>query len=220
MRVLGVDTTTAHGSVALLDADRLLGEARIRAEQGHSRWLLAAIDLLLRSAGLTIGAIDGFGVAVGPGSFTGLRVGLATVQGLAEGAGKPCVAVATLEALAARLLDGSRPAAPMLDAYREQVFAAVYSGPGQLLVPPTAAPPLLFLERVPEGAAFGGEGAARYRDIVATARPDLRFVAGATFIADEVARLASEALRQGRGVDPAALRPVYVHDAEVRKPRA
>jgi tRNA threonylcarbamoyladenosine biosynthesis protein TsaB len=220
VRVLGVDTTTGHGSVALVDADKLVGEVHMRADQGHSRWLLGAIDLLLQSAGLTIGGIDGFGVAVGPGSFTGLRVGLATVQGLAEGAGKKCVGVATLDALAARLFDGSRPVAPMLDAYREQVFAAVYSGPGQVLVPPTAAAPLRFLEHVPEGGAFGGEGAARYRDLIAAARPDLRFVAGATFVAGEVARLASEALRQGRGVDPAALRPVYLRDAEIRKPRA
>lgn len=217
MRVLGVDTTTSLGSVAVADSEGLVAEVCLRADQGHSRWLVPAIDFLLRSAGLARSDIEGFGVAEGPGSFTGLRVGLATVQGLAEGSGRRCVGVPTLDALAAASLETERFVAAMLDAYRGQVFGAVYEAPGRVLIPCRAEPPLRFVELIPEGAAVVGGGAERYADLIQRERPDLRLVPGGRCIAWEVARLARLAILAEGGGDPASLRPVYLREAEIRK---
>src|SRR5262249_31042274 len=103
MRVLAIDTTTAHGSVALVDERQVLGEVRLLAADRQSAHVLPAVDFLLCRLALDARALDGFAVTVGPGSFTGLRVGISTVQGLALGAGKPCVGLPTLDVLAAKL---------------------------------------------------------------------------------------------------------------------
>ena len=100
MRVLALDTTTPRASVALLDAAGVVAEERAVSEAGHSRWVLPAVEALLAARGLEPAAIELVAVTTGPGSFTGLRVGLGTAQGLALASGRRCVGVPTLDVLA------------------------------------------------------------------------------------------------------------------------
>src|SRR5262245_15938740 len=142
MRVLAVDTTSERESVALADGPVVRAEVRLRTTDGHSRRLLPAIAFVLDAAGLAAGDVEGYAVAVGPGSFTGVRVGLSTVQGLALAAGRPCLGLSTLDVLAAQVVGEAPRLVPMIDAARpNQVFAAVYDGEGRRLEDPHGTAP-------------------------------------------------------------------------------
>src|SRR4051812_29396863 len=118
MRVLAVDTTSERESVALADGGVVVAEVRLRTAEVPSRRILPAIAFVLESAGVAAADVEGYAVTVGPGSFTGIRVGLSTVQGLALAAGRPCLGVSTLDIVAA-LARGEAPTlVPMIDAGR------------------------------------------------------------------------------------------------------
>ena len=126
MVTLGVDTSAVTVSVALEKDGMLLGESIARGEQKHSEVLLPMIDALLRHCGLAIGDVDRFAVTHGPGSFTGVRIGVAAVKGMTQAGGKYCAGVSTLAAMAAQaaFLDGVLCCA--MDARRGQVYAALF----------------------------------------------------------------------------------------------
>ncbi|HOI45980.1 MAG TPA: tRNA (adenosine(37)-N6)-threonylcarbamoyltransferase complex dimerization subunit type 1 TsaB, partial [Candidatus Aminicenantes bacterium] len=103
MRILAVDTTTWTGSVALLEDAKLVCEVNWESRSSHASRLLSSVDHVLEAGGIQIRDVDGFAVAVGPGSFTGIRIGLSTVKALAFASRKPVAAVSTLRALALKL---------------------------------------------------------------------------------------------------------------------
>src|SRR5437762_11377487 len=139
MKVLAVDTTSARESVALAVDGAVVGEVRLRAVDAHSRRVLPAIAFLLDAAGLPARDVEGYAVVVGPGSFTGVRVGLSTVQGLALAAGRPCLGMSTLDVLAATIAGEAPTLVAMVDASRgDQVFAAVYDAEARLRSGPQA----------------------------------------------------------------------------------
>jgi tRNA threonylcarbamoyladenosine biosynthesis protein TsaB len=130
MRVLAVETSTLSGGAALLDGERIVGEYTLDVRITHSERLMAAIDQLLTDAGWTARDLEGLAVSVGPGSFTGLRVGLSTVKGLALALAIPVAAVPTLDAMAAMLPFASLPVCPVLDARKREVYASLYRWDG------------------------------------------------------------------------------------------
>ncbi|PYN81948.1 MAG: tRNA (adenosine(37)-N6)-threonylcarbamoyltransferase complex dimerization subunit type 1 TsaB [Candidatus Rokuibacteriota bacterium] len=130
MRVLAVETSTLSGGAALLDGELVVGEYVLDVRLTHSERLMAAIDRLLTDAGWTVGELEGLAVAVGPGSFTGLRVGLSTVKGLALALSIPIAAVPTLDAMAAMLPFAALPICPVLDARKGEVYASLYRWDG------------------------------------------------------------------------------------------
>jgi tRNA threonylcarbamoyladenosine biosynthesis protein TsaB len=216
MRVLAIDTTTARGSVALLDDEVVRGEVCVTAAEGHSRWLFPAIERLLSPVGGPSG-VTGLAVTLGPGSFTGLRVGIAAVQGLALGAAKPCVGISALDVLASLVSPSLGPVVAIMDAWRGEVYACVYEGgvaqgaPFGGLVEEVAA-------RLPERAVLIGDGVARHADRLRTFRPDARLQTEEAFLAVPLARLALEALRARQGIGPEALTPLYIRGADIRLP--
>ena len=120
MKILAIETSTMLGGVAVMDDVKgLLVEVRASVKTGHSGKLMPEIDDALKRASLGIGDIDALCVTTGPGSFTGLRIGLSTVKGLAYSTGLPVVAVPTLEALAWNFPDFPCPVCPMLDARKK-----------------------------------------------------------------------------------------------------
>ena len=133
MRLLAIETATPAQSVALVEDDRLLAELSYEAQGNRGGMLLPTVDRVLRKAGVAPGDLDAVAVSVGPGSFTGLRVGLATAKGLALGAGARLAGMSTLEALAEgyALTDGMICA--LLDAYRGEVYMAVFRRNGNVL---------------------------------------------------------------------------------------
>jgi tRNA threonylcarbamoyladenosine biosynthesis protein TsaB len=126
MLVLALDTATPGGGLAILEDSRILGVVSTRVEETYSSRLFRHLEFLLSETRLELRSMDLFAVAAGPGSFTGLRVGLTAVKGWAEVLAKPIASVSGLEAVAAQVRGGSGLLVPVLDARRGQIYAGVY----------------------------------------------------------------------------------------------
>jgi tRNA threonylcarbamoyladenosine biosynthesis protein TsaB len=215
VRILAVDTTTERGSVAVVEGAELLGELRLKLGSGrtHSERLMPGVDFLLRALDVPLDSIDGFAVATGPGSFTGLRIGISSIQGLALGQPRPCLGVGTLELLAARIRGRAAALAAVMDAWRDEVYAALYDEKGVLQQGPFAEPAASFVRRAPRGTAYVGGGALRYRDTITAHDAEALFPERSLFLAGTLGLLAEPRLAAGLGHGPEALRPLYVRDA-------
>ena len=222
--MLAIDTSSPTGSVAIADDDRLMAEFTLNLDYTHSRRLMRDIDLLLRALGLTIHQLDGLALTLGPGSFTGLRVGVATVKGMAIAADKPVAAVLTLDALAQNLFGTAAEVWALIDARKGEVFAARYlagsggrlerQGEPLLLTPQGLAgrlrgPAIVLGSGVPLCKNIWREGPAQ----VMVAPQQLWQVR-----ASVVAALGMERLRAGQTEDLAAFGPLYLRpsDAELK----
>ncbi len=234
MRVLALDTTTRGGSLAVLDDDELLAEIAGDASQTHTERLPAECDRVLGLAGVARTTIDLFVVATGPGAFTGLRIGIAAVQGLALVLDRPAIGVSALDAVAwsARQLDGMPASvAVWMDAARGEVFGATYAwperigaDPAPIVLPPEAGLPehvLVTWERLlPPRTLFAGDGARRYADVI-TRSGRFSVSAHAPLLAGPLARIGRARALMGKAGPPHALQPLYVRrpDVEVERER-
>lgn len=221
MLILSLDTTTRAGSCALLRDDCVLREHTGDGSRDQAERLPGDLAALLEHEGIALEAIDAFAVATGPGSFTGLRVGIATMQGLAMATGKPLIGVSAFDALA--LLATGKRTVTWIDAWRGEVFAAVYEE-GQQTAPAVVALPDLLLEQLQgRPTLFTGDGAAVYEArIRASLGEAARFTTPiAPPLAGAVATLAGQAFRRGDRPLPHAIRPIYVRrsDAEIAADR-
>src|SRR5688500_7361724 len=142
------------------------GEVRLRSGMGHSTRLMPAIAFLLGGLELQPSDIEGYAVTAGPGSFTGLRVGLSCVQGLALASGRPCLGLCTLDVLAARIAGAAPTLVAAMDAYRGEVYACVFESDGGRRGEPMTTLPGEAFARLPAGTAFIGDGAERYREAI------------------------------------------------------
>lgn len=127
MKIIGIESSSLVASVALVEEGRTLGQYTVDHRKTHSQTLLPMLDELLRMTETPMEEVDAVAVAAGPGSFTGLRIGVATAKGLCLAAGKPLIAVPTLEAMAWSVWDARDLVCPILDARRAQVYAALYA---------------------------------------------------------------------------------------------
>jgi tRNA threonylcarbamoyladenosine biosynthesis protein TsaB len=182
MNVLGMDTSTAATSACLLRAD---GEAfavdpspeRLSRPPGHSRELMPALAKVLRDAGLDWSDVDAIAVGVGPGTFTGLRIGVATARSLGRGCDAPLHPVGSLAALAAGIEGELR--LPLIDAKRGELFAALHDAAGTELVSPLATRPEALAAELgdrAQAALAAGDGSLRFREVLEAA--GMRVAAG------------------------------------------
>src|SRR5262249_49790136 len=160
------------------------------------------VAFLLDGLGLAAPGLGGFAVAVGPGSFTGLRVGIATIQGLALGAGLPCVGIPALDVLGERGRGAALHVVALMDAYRGEGFGAVADAGARLVGERRVASPDAFLAGVPPEAAFLGDGVAKHREQIAAACSGARFVDRSLFLAGTLARLGVRRIGAGEGIAP------------------
>jgi tRNA threonylcarbamoyladenosine biosynthesis protein TsaB len=218
MRVLAVETSTLAGGAALLDGDRVVGQYLLDVGATHSERLMVAVDRLLGDAGWTPARLEGLAVAVGPGSFTGLRLGISTVKGLALGLGIPIAAVPTLDAMAASLPFAALPVCPVLDARKHEVYASRYRWDGRAMRREweyLALAPAELARRLDEPTVLLGDAA---RAIVS---PHAR-LAPPTHQAPSpacVGLLGAARLRAGETVAPADLVPIYLRPSEAELKR-
>jgi tRNA threonylcarbamoyladenosine biosynthesis protein TsaB len=232
MKVLALDTTTRAGSVALIVDEHVVEERAGDASRTHAERLPSEIIELAAAHDLSTADVDLFAVASGPGSFTGLRIGIATMQGLAFVHRRPLAGVPALEALALLggqgLADGSLVAAWM-DGHRREVFTALYRVMGRPLDGVAGLARLVELEGAMVGApdvtlsrwlekgtpasVFVGDGAVLYRETIGHAIPGGR-VMPAPPLAGAIGRLAATGAH-GRGAGPAAIQPMYVRRPDV-----
>ena len=133
MKILALDTSATVASVAVTENNTPLAEYTLNAKNTHSETLLPMVESVLRSLSLKTSDIDLFALSAGPGSFTGVRIGAATVKGLAFASSKPCVEVSTLEALAQRLVFKAGIICPVMNARRSQVYTAIFESDGKSL---------------------------------------------------------------------------------------
>ena len=133
MKILAVDSTATTASIAITEDELLLAEYTVSNGNTHSETLLPMIESALHTLALSVSDIDIFACSAGPGSFTGVRIGAATIKGLAFGSKKPCVAVSTLEALAYNLIGTSSLICPVMNARRSQVYTALFESDGENL---------------------------------------------------------------------------------------
>lgn len=126
MLILAVDSATPVAGVALLNEDKLIREEFVNYKKNHSETLMPMIDEVLSECGCTLQDLSAVAVTVGPGSFTGLRIGLATVKGLSMAMGKPVIAISTLDVLAHNIILSNALVCPLLDARKQEVYAALY----------------------------------------------------------------------------------------------
>lgn len=223
MLILALDTTTRAGSAAVLRDGALVAEHVGDPAVTHGQRLPRDLMRVLDAAGVAIADVDLFAVAAGPGSFTGLRVGIATIQGLAFAAERRVVPVSALDALARAARDGQNLVGAWMDAQRGEVFAALYPPDADAPVaPPSNASPEETLERW--GPAIGdrrlrlaGDGALRYRDVIARMMPAATVVDPLPPLARFVGAIAAD--RPERAVMPHAIVPIYVRrpDAELAR---
>ncbi|HWP35399.1 MAG TPA: tRNA (adenosine(37)-N6)-threonylcarbamoyltransferase complex dimerization subunit type 1 TsaB, partial [Thermodesulfobacteriota bacterium] len=131
MKVLAIESSTPQAAVALVDGERLLAEMRVATRTGQAERLLPAIDRILGDSGVGLRDLEGLAVAMGPGSFTGLRIGLATVKGLAAALGLPVAGVPSLDALAWQVPWPAWPVVALLDARRGELYGARFEPDGR-----------------------------------------------------------------------------------------
>ena len=165
MLVMGVETSAMQGGVALVGDEGLISEYTLSVQATHSERLLPAIDRMLREAGVGLDALSGLAVSIGPGSFTGLRIGLSTIKGLAYSTGLPVVGVPTLEALAWSVPFAGWQICPVLDARKQEVYAALFRYENGTLVrvmEDTALAPEALCARIRRRTIFLGDGLAAY----------------------------------------------------------
>ncbi len=169
MKILAVDTSTKSCSVAVTKDDNLISELLLASGQTHSIHLMAMVKQALKFAGIAIGEIDGYAVAGGPGTFTGLRIGLSTIKGLAAATGKPVVAISTLKALAFQAFAHTKMIYPMIDARRGEIYFAGYRQEKDRLIEtiaPQAASARDFLSSATKPGLLIGNGAGLCTDLI------------------------------------------------------
>jgi tRNA threonylcarbamoyladenosine biosynthesis protein TsaB len=217
MRLLAIDTATEACSAAYLDAERLI----VRHEElrvGHAERILGMVDAVLREADVRLGALDALAVARGPGAFTGVRIAVSVVQGLAFGAGLPVVPLTTLEAMAYPLLRRGAPRVlACLDARMGEVYAGLFVADAERGVcaagPLTVGPPEELI--LPEGPPLHAVGRGFTRHPALCAIPGLQWAApdlDALPDAPEIALLGRLRFAHGGAITAGALEPLYLRD--------
>lgn len=224
MRVLAIDTSSNVATVAVMEDELLLGEYILNHKKTHSQKIMTMIEQLLSDLELKVDDIDVFAASTGPGSFTGLRIGVATVKALAHATGKPVVSVGTLEALAYNVPYAEHIIVPIMDARRNNVFTASYiwdegfkeiGEPEGITIEECVASCGEFLDTI-----FVGDGVAVHHDyIVEKLGEHAIFPHGASLNsrASSVAALAMEKAKRGETQSYLEMKPYYIKKSQAER---
>ena len=221
MKVLGIDTSTSCGSVGLIDDGEVISDYLLNIPVTHSERLLGAIEFVLKETRCPIENLEGWAISLGPGSFTGLRIGVSTVKGLAFATGKPVAGVSTLDVLASQIAPTSYLICPILDARKKEVYTAFYryeeDGSLRRQSNYQAIGPEELVKRITEQTIFLGDGVRTYRDFLLNSLPSLAIFPLAPLHVSRgsvVANLGSELLQKGECLDLSTFAPIYVRPSE------
>lgn len=222
MIVLSMDSSSLVTTVALLKDEHLLGEFTLNFKREHSVILMEKIEMLLKDCNIDISEIDGFVVSKGPGSFTGLRIGMATVKGLSMGSNKPYLSISSLDALAYSLVNFDGIICPIMDALRDSVFTCMYkSSNGELSKVIDYSALSLdelveVLQQKDEPVIFTGDGVYKYKEYLLEKLPNAKFAPNHLSVvrASALGELGMELLRKGQ-YDDMNSSPLYL-----KKPQA
>lgn len=224
MKVLALDTSTMIASCAVLEEDQVLGEYSLNQSKTHSENLVPMVKEVLDNLGLKIEEIDIYGVAVGPGSFTGLRIGVATVKAFAHIFNKPVIGISTLEALAYNL-PYNETIVPMIDARRDRVYTGIYTwynDTTKTIMEPTVLDinELLNMLEAYDEVVVNGNGSTLHRETIKSRLKDkVRFsTMGNNFCrALSVAELTLKKYRDGYADNFYSLVPEYLRESQAQR---
>lgn len=221
MYLLSIDTATNSGGVALSRNAEVVALWMCKTPMQYSERIVPWIENVLEAHGLSPKDLEALAVAVGPGSFTGIRIGMATAKALAQSLDKPLIGISTLEALAYRYRWSERLIVPWIDARRQQVFGAAYRTSGlkiEEVVPPTVDAPARWLKKLgSERCLLVGDGAEFYRSTLEAERPEDRILPGDNQIVESLCQLGYFRYTRGETTPAGALQALYVRpsDAEM-----
>ena len=226
MLILGIDTASRKGSIALARSGQPVADARLDEGGAHARDLVDRIDALLRGSQVRTDALDGIAVSIGPGSFMGVRIGMATGKGLAYSLGIGLLGMSTLEALARTVLSVAattdKPICPAIGAGRGEVYAALFKKEGEglrRLEPDRSWDPIALAGKLPEGAIVAGDGSATLLKAAAGTGRTLSDAGEIPPLATSIAVWGTLTQRPGATYTPGVPGPNYVRpwDAEAAR---
>jgi len=223
-----IDTSGPACGVALMRGDGIVCDMQLISGRTHSQRVMPMVEAALSMSEMTTADIDLFGAVVGPGSFTGVRIGVSSVKALAHAAGKPCVGVDALWALAANVQAFDGVICPILDARAQQVYGAMFRAGDvpERLTPDEAIPLTQFLDRAlatGERAMFLGDGVAAFRETIAKRLGERAAFAAPQHMnlrASSACALAKRLHEQGQSVDYIHLLPLYLRAPQAERERA
>ena len=221
MKILAIDTSTRVGSIAVVQGSLLKAQQMLNVGATHNQRLLPGIERILADAGWSLDDLDGFAVSLGPGSFTGLRIGLSMIKGLAWATNKPLAGVPTLDALAANVSFVPHKICPILDARKGEIYTAFYcqgdEGMPRRLTSYMAIKPEQLLALISETTVLIGDGLLSYGDYLKRELGNRLVVPPphlSVIHASSVAWLGWHRLRSGESDDVSNCTPLYVRPSE------
>jgi len=225
MKLLGFDTSSDYLALGVCDGDQMMNQETVLLGRRHSTELFPYLEKALKESGLTLQELDGFVVGQGPGSFTGLRVGLSVAKTLAYSLKKPIVAVPTLDVLAEPFKGEAMLVCPILDAKRQQVYACIYESNGESLhrtMEYVVTPIESLVETLPGKILFVGEGLRLYGEKIRSLKKEEAHFAPESFWVpspEALLRLGRARFNEKQFDDPLHLVPLYVYprDCTVKK---
>ncbi|NEZ46779.1 tRNA (adenosine(37)-N6)-threonylcarbamoyltransferase complex dimerization subunit type 1 TsaB [Clostridium niameyense] len=227
MKILSLDSATECATCSVLDENKLYGEISFNYKKQHSVILMTMIDTLLKNINCEISSIDGFVISKGPGSFTGLRIGAATIKGLAQGTKKPFVSVSSLDSLAYNLAYTPGIICPILDALRGNVYTALYTFENENLekimdhdvISIEDLTNILKSKQLP--VTFIGDGIHKFKDFLINALKDttIRFAPNSLNItrSSSLGELGLNLLKQGIEDDIYTFAPLYIRKSQAER---
>jgi len=220
MKILALDTSGKAGSLALMDKDRLIFESILNLDKTHSETLLPTLEFMLGTAGVEIGEIGLIALTVGPGSFTGIRLGVSTVKGLSFAHRIPVVGVSALRAMASNFPYSPFRIKPVSDARMGEVYTSDFKWLNdgiKRLSEDSALSPEAMLESIDEKTVFVGDGMERYGPLIKEKLGDIAVMAGPGFSNIRASLVAETGLRkykEGKVLDLFSFTPVYLRKSQ------
>ena len=221
IHILAIDTATNSGGAALSRNGEVIASLMVKAPLQYAEKILYLVDFLLDQHKLKLEEMDCFAVANGPGSFTGLRIGIATVKGFCQGLDKPVVGISTLEALAYRFRWVQSRVAPMIDARRDQIYGGMFQFNGtqiELEQKEEVTFPVQWLKRIPSREClFVGDGARLYKETIVAAHPEARVLETDNRLLEALSQLAYQRFKEAKTQSAQQLKAKYLRPSDARK---
>jgi len=220
MNILAMDTSSLTATVAVLTDEKLMGEFSVSNKLTHSQTIMPMTDTLLKTASMQISDIDVFAVSVGPGSFTGLRIGMATAKTFAQALNKPIIGVSSLEAIAQNISFTDAIICPIMDARRSEVYNALYKNGNEISVPRALHIEELLDELKDKKVVFAGDGVLIHKEKIL--KNENWCIAPEHLILPKASSLAYAALKRARNNDfddLYSLDPIYLRKSQAERER-
>lgn len=221
IHILAIDTATRSGGVALSRNGEVIASLMVKTPLQYAEKILYLVDFLLDQHELKLEEMDCLAVSTGPGSFTGLRIGIATVKGFCQGLNKPVVGISTLEALAYRFCWAHSLVAPVIDAGRDQIYGAVFSYNGsqiELEQEEQVSSPEQWVKQITgQECLFVGDGAQLYKETLVTAHPEARVLQTDNRILEALCQLADQRFKDAQTQSAQELKANYIRPSDARR---